>query len=217
MKAPIAMPWAAAAVVILASAAPASATAGGDRALARYAAAWDTVQSYTCVMTAHEVSGTHVQDRTYDYKFRKPHDTRMDVTGGDGRGSAAVWNGGDRVKGHQGGFLSFIHLNLDIHASLAVSVRGATIAETNFGALLDHLKGLKSATIDATPDGDQTKINVAVADPSADGNITKEQVTLGANDLPVEYDQWEGDALVKHITYTQFVRNPAIPDSAFNL
>jgi hypothetical protein len=150
-------------------------------------------------------------------KFRKPLDTRMDITSGDGRGGAAVWNGGDTVRGHQGGFLSFIRLNLNIHDSKAVSVRGATIAETNFGWLISHIKGLKGATVDAVPDGDRTRINVAVADPASDGNVTKEAVILGADSLPVEYDQWEGDNLVKRLAYGDLKLNVDVPDSTFNL
>jgi len=141
----------------------------------------------------------------------------MDVTGGDNRGGAGVWRGGDTVKGHQGGFLSFIKLNLNIHDPKAVSVRGTTIADANFGALLEHIKGLKGATIDAVAEGTLTKINVAVADPSADNNVTKELMVLGANDLPVEYDQWEGDNEVKRVTYSDVVLNVDIPDSTFNL
>lgn len=189
----------------------------GEQALAKYASAWAKVSTYRCAITAREVSGSHVQDRTYDLYFRKPFDTRMDVTGGDGRGGAAVWHGGDTVKGHQGGFFSFVKLNLNIHDSKAVSVRGTTIADANFGALLDHIKGLKGATIGATQDGDKTNIDVAVADPSADNNVTKERMVLGASNLPVEYDQWEGDAQVKHVTYFDVKVNVTIPDSEFTL
>jgi outer membrane lipoprotein-sorting protein len=207
----------AAAIALGALATSANATTAGDQAIAKYAAAWEKVNTYTCSMTAREVSGTHVQDRTYDMKFRKPYDSRMDITGGDGRGSAAAWRGGDTVRGHQGGFISFIKLNLNIHDPKAVSIRGTTIAEANFGSLLDHLKSLKGATVDATSSGGLTKINVAVADPSADQNVTKEMMVLGTNDLPVEYDEWEGDNLVKHIVYTDVKLNVPLTDSDFNL
>ena len=204
-----------AAVALFASSA--SATSSGDQALAKFASAWNKVDTYTCTVTAHEVSGSRVQDRTYDMKFRKPLDTRMDITGGDGRGGAAVWHGGDTVRGHQGGFISFIKLNLNIHDSKAVSIRGTTIAQANFGWLLGHIKDLKGATVDSVPDGNGTKINVAVADPSSDGNVTKEALILGADNLPVEYDEWEGDNQVKRVTYGDVKVNVVLPDSVFNL
>src|SRR5215469_5196645 len=154
-------------VAMALSASRASAATSGDAALTKFAAAWTKVTTYTCTIQAHEVSGSRVQDRTYAMKFRKPYDTKMDITGGDGHGGAAVWHGGDTVRGHQGGFVSFIKLNLNVHDSRAVSIRGTTIADANFGALYDHIKGLKGATVDAAADGTDTKINIAVADPSA--------------------------------------------------
>ncbi len=199
------------------SSSAAYATTSGDAALARFEAAWAKVNTYACTIVGHEVSGSHVQDRTYTIKFRKPYDTRMDITAGDGRGGAAVWHGGDTVRGHQGGFISFIRLNLSIHDPKATSLRGTTIAEANFGALLEHLKALKGSTIDATTEDGQTKINIAVADPANDQNVTRELMVLGANGLPVEFDQWEGDTQVKRVTYSDVALNVELSDSTFNL
>jgi outer membrane lipoprotein-sorting protein len=193
------------------------ASKSGGVALARFSAAWDQVNTYACTITAREVSGSRVQDRVYQMWFRKPHMSRMDITGGDGRGSAVVWDGGDKVYGHQGGFLAMFKKHLDLHDRLATTVRGTTVAEASFGALLDHIKGLKGATVDAVADTDKTRITISVTDPSADNNVTKELMVLGSNNLPVEYDQWEGDAQVKHITYSEVKLNVDIPDSVFTL
>ena len=195
----------------------ASATTSGDAALSKFTAAWAKVNAYTCTITAHEVAGSRVQDRTYTMKFRKPYDTRMDLTGGDGRGSAVVWDGSSRVYGHQGGFLAMFKKHLDLHDKMATSIRGTTVAEANFGALLDHIKGLKGATVDAVADGNDTKINIAVADPLADQSVTRELMVLGANNLPVEFDQWEGDKQVKRVTYNDVALNVTLPNSTFNL
>jgi outer membrane lipoprotein-sorting protein len=220
MKRWIAAAAAVAASATLASAASASATSAtsaGDQALAQYAAAWAKVNTYTCTITAHEVQDTRAQDRVYAMYFRKPSDARMDITGGDGKGSAAVWHGGDTVRGHQGGFFSFVKLNLNIHDPKATSIRGTTIADADFGALLVHVKTLAGATIDAKPDGASTDVSVAVADPSSDQNVTKELMVLGPGGLPIEYDQWQADTQVKHITYTDVKLNVDIPDSEYTL
>ncbi|HYK54825.1 MAG TPA: hypothetical protein VEV38_14990 [Candidatus Eremiobacteraceae bacterium] len=198
---------------IAATAAPAS---PGEAAIAKFSAAWDKLNSYSCDLAAHEVLGSRVQDRTYAMLFRKPYDTRMDITGGDGKGGAAVWHGGDTLRGHQGGFISFIKLNLNIHDSKATSIRGTTIAQANFGSILDHVKSLKG-TVDASGSGDATTIDFSVPDPSTDNNVTKERVVLGSNDLPSEYFQWQGDAVVRHVVYTNVAIDPEISDSAFNL
>jgi hypothetical protein len=209
------------AVVVLgapdrAAAATASPAAAAEAAIAKFTAAWDKLNSYTCDLSAHEVLGSRVQDRTYAMTFRKPYDTKMDITGGDGKGGAAVWHGGDTLRGHQGGFVSFIKLNLNIHDGRATTIRGTTIAQANFGAILDHVKSLKG-TVDATTSGDSTTIDFSVPDPSSDSSVTKERVVLASNGLPAEYFQWEGDTVVRHVVYTDVVVDPLLSDSAFNL
>jgi outer membrane lipoprotein-sorting protein len=205
---------AAAAIVAFTGAAPAS---FADQAYANFDAAWAKVTSYTCTLTSHEVQGNKTQDRVYQLWFRKPVDTRMNVISGDDKGAEAAYQGGDRVKGHHGGFLSFLHLTLNIHNSQATSIRGTTIADANFEALVEHIRGLKTTNTDATVENGQTQVTVAVADPSTDQNVTREAMTFGPDGLPVEFDQWEGDTLVKHQTFTDVKLNVDIPDSQFNL
>jgi outer membrane lipoprotein-sorting protein len=204
--------------IVVASAVPVTAvevTPGA--AMEQYGVAWVKLTTYTCTITSHEVNGSRVQDRVYAMFFQKPHDTRLNITGGDGKGSAAVWNGGDTVTGHQGGWLSAIKLNLNIHAHLATTIRGTTIADANWGAIYTHLTGLKSTAATAQSDGSNTTISVAVADPSSDGGVTKEVVVLGKDSLPVEYDQYEGDQQVKHVVYSDVKLNVTIPPSTWSM
>jgi outer membrane lipoprotein-sorting protein len=204
------------AALILAPWTPAAGTStAGDQELAKFSADWDKVNTYTCTITAHEVSGTNVQDRVYEMWFQKPHNTRMNITAGDGQGSAVIWDGSDRVYGHQGGWKAMFKKHLNLHDRLATSIRGTTVAEANFGAILDHIRGLKGATIGPTRTGTQVKIDVAVADPTADNNVTREMIVLGDDALPVEYDQWEGDSQVKHVAYTGVQLNIAIDQNLF--
>lgn len=186
-------------------------------AMARYAAAWGKLNTYTCTITSREISGSKVQDRVYAMFFQKPSDTRLNITGGDGKGSAAVWHGGDTVSGHQGGWLSGIKLNLNIHAHLATTIRGTTIADANFGAIYDHLTGLKSTAMTAETEGANTTITVPVADATKDDGVTKEVVILGQDGLPVEYDQYEDIQQVKHVVYSDVVLNVTIPDSTWSI
>lgn len=208
--------WAVASSTVGSDAAAPTSAPSGEPALAKFSSAWSKLSTYTCAVTAHEVLGTRVQDRTYKLTFRKPYDTKLEITGGDGRGGAAVWHGGDTLRGHQGGFISFIKLNLSIHDPRATTIRGTTIAEASFGAILDHVKSLKG-TMESSESGDATTIDFGVPDPSADDNVTKERVVLVANGLPSEYDQWEGDTLVRHVVYTDVVVDPPLSASAFNL
>lgn len=206
----------ASALVLLTSAA--SATTSGDQAIASFSSAWAKVDTYSCTITAHEVSGTHVQDRVYDMWFQKqPIMTRMNIVSGDGSGSAVVWDGSDRVYGHKGGFLSMFKKHLDLHDPQATSIRGTTVADASFGALLAHIQSLKGATIDAGPDAGKTDVTIGVADPSTDQGVTKELLVLGADGLVIEYDQWEGDTQVKHVIYSGVVLNGPLPPGIFTL
>lgn len=198
------------------NAAPAPTPSAGEAALAKFTTVWEKLNSYTCSLTAHEALGTRAQDRDYDLTFRKPYDTKMAITGGDGKGGAAVWHGGDTLRGHQGGFISFVKLNLNIHDSRATSIRGTTIAQANFGAILDHVKSLKGS-VEATASPDATTLDFGVPDPSNDEAVTKERLVIAANGLPSEYDQWQGDTLVRHVVYTNVVIDPQLSDASFNL
>jgi hypothetical protein len=91
--------------------------------------AFAKVSQFTFKLQSHEVLGKQSQDRVYDYSFMKPHFAKTLIESGPGSGSGAVWTGGDQVSGHQGGFLSGIHLKISINDSRAVSLRGYTIPD----------------------------------------------------------------------------------------
>lgn len=201
-----------------ASGAPPPSASPAQRAIAKYDAAWNALKTYSCTLDAHEVQNGHVQDRTYDLWFSKPFDTRMNITGGDGRGSAAVWRGGDRVNGHKGGFVAFVHLNVDIHNKMATSLRGITIAEANFGSYLDKIHKTKFKSIDAVPDGDKWTITLVPVDPATFQNITKETIVLGAAGLPTDITMYEGEGMLAvHNVYRDTKINVAISAGTFTL
>jgi hypothetical protein len=187
----------------------------GDEALAKFSSAWDAVHTYRVTIAAHEVNGPDVQDREYHLAFERPTSLRLDVIGGSGRGGAAVWQGGDSVYGHQGGLFSFVKLHLSIHDSKAVSLRGTTIADASFGALLSHFKSLKTSSLDATTEGGKTTLTATLADASTDSGISKELLILGSDNLPAEYDQYQGDQLVKRVVYSEYQGNLDLPASTW--
>ena len=208
---------AAAAAALLFYSSSAHASTAGDAALAAFSNAWDGLRTYTCTITAHEVQGSNVQDRVYHASFMRPNNLRMDIVGGAGKGGAAIWSGGDTVYGHQGGFLSFIKLHLNIHDSKAVSLRGTTIAQASFGALLQRFKDMKTSSLDAKTTNSETTVTAQVLDPASNQGVTSEVLILGADHLPVEYDQYTGTQNVNHVRYSEYKGNVTIPDSAWRL
>lgn len=203
------------AIRLAASAQPAPVS--GKEALDKFALAWQGIHTYRCTITSHEVSGSRVQDRVYHLAFAKPHDTRLDIVGGEGRGGVAVWRGGDTVRGHQGGLLAAIKLRLGLHARLTTSLRGTTVADANWGSLYGHVTSLRPKSSEAETRGDETAISLLVADPSTDNAVTKEVLILGKDSLPVEFDQFEGNQQVKRVKYSEVRLNVALPGSTWSL
>jgi len=193
------------------------ASPAGDAALAAFSSAWAGVNTYTCTITVHEVQGLNAQDRVYHLAFARPNSMRMDIVGGAGRGGAAIWSGGDTVYGHQGGFLSFIKLHLNIHDPKAVSLRGKTIAEASFGALLDRVKSLKLSSLDAKTENGLTTMSALIKDAAPDKDLTSIVLIFGANHLPVEYDEYQGAIVVDHVLYSDYKGNVTLPDSTWRM
>ncbi|MDP9017588.1 MAG: hypothetical protein M3N19_04645, partial [Candidatus Eremiobacteraeota bacterium] len=127
------------AAIFLSAMLPGTATAS-PAALNSFDEAWSKINDYTVVLKAHEISGGNTQDRVYNYFFRKPHQAKTDIVDGDGRGGGGVWNGGDQVSGHQGGFLSRFHLKVGLHDRRAVSIRGYTLPDGLFNSIVGHYR-----------------------------------------------------------------------------
>ena len=179
--------------------------------------AWKGIESYECTLTSHEVDGSRVQDRVYHMFFEKPTKTRMEIVSGDGRGGAAVWSGGDTLRGHRGGLLAGIKKTLDIHSPLTTSIRGTTIADANFGIMLGHMRTLKPELLEAAQVGDQTLVTAQLPDPASQAGVTKEVFVFGADGLPLQFEQYEGASMVKKVDYTDMKVNVPLPDSTFQM
>jgi outer membrane lipoprotein-sorting protein len=203
-------------LVPISAASPAPMTA--QDLIARLSDTWDHLQSYTCTWTVHEVRGDQVQDRVYHISFQKPLETRAEVVDGDGKGSVAVWDGGDRVRGHQGGILRFIKLNVNIHNRLAVSLRGATIAQINAGWFLQHLKDIGAPKLALSRQGENTVISAFVHDPPPDTDVVREVYVLAPNGLPLEAFQYGSqDVLLKHVVFSDYQLNVDLPASTWQI
>lgn len=201
------------------SLAPAGA-AGNAPALGEFDTAFSKVNDYTVMVRAHEVSGDNTQDRVYHYWFKKPHQAKTLIESGDGHGSGGVWNGGDRVSGHQGGFLSRFHLKVDLHDHRAVSLRGYTIPDgllPNEVAKYRDVKGELSQRPGGTVDGEATDaVELKVADPAANQGVTRMVIYLSkATHMPVKQQRYEGDKLVAEETFYDLKTNVGLNDGDF--
>jgi outer membrane lipoprotein-sorting protein len=200
--------------------APRSAPAETAPAITAFDEAFAKVNDYTVTVRAHEVKGDRVQDRTYHYWFKRPNLAKTLIVSGDGNGSGGVWNGGDKVSGHQGGMLSFIHLKVDLHDPRATSLRGYTIPEGLLQNEVDkyrEIKGTLTQRNGPEVDGAATdEVDLTIADPSANDNITRASMYLSKQThFPVRQVRWEGDKIVADDFFTDLKTNVGLADSDF--
>jgi hypothetical protein len=198
---------------IVAVAQPAASDA---RALDAFATTWATIDGYSATLTMHETSGSDVQDRTYALTFEKPSSVTMVITQGPGRGGKVTWSGGESVLGSPPGLFSGLKVRLALTDPKVTSLRGDTVDMASFAWILAHFKetaGTKTEAPGEATDGATTAVSLAVANPSADGGITREVLVIAdQTKLPVEVRRYIGASLVKDIHFT----NVSVHRSATN-
>lgn len=202
------------------SSAPIAAPAASTPAIAAFDDAFAKVNDYTITVHAHEVKGDRTQDRVYHYWFKRPNLAKTLIVSGDGTGSGGVWNGGDKVSGHQGGMLAFIHLKVDLHDPRATSLRGYTIPQ---GLLQNEVQKYKDTKGDLTErtgptiDGSPTdEVDLKIADPSANDNITRATMYFSkTTHFPVRQIRYENDKIVTDTSFSDLKTNVGLADSDF--
>jgi hypothetical protein len=182
---------------------------------AAFLEAWGKIPSYTTNIKVHMTKGSDVQDRTYHYAFLKPHFAKIDITGGAGRGSGAVWTGGDTVSGHQGGLLSGIHLTVSIHDGRATDLRAHTIDTGSFENVAEAIKAAPSVTMgEETANG--TAYDTVTYPYKDDAGATKRTVLLSrTTHLPVRRVTFEGDKVVETEDYSDVNTSANLKPSDF--
>jgi len=208
-----------AAFAVVAALGPAAA-AGGAPAIAEFDSAFAKINDYTAMVRAHEVSGDATQDRVYHYWFKKPHQAKILIEDGDGRGSGGVWAGGSQVSGHQGGLLSHFHLKVDLHDHRAVSLRGYTIPDGLLNNEVDkyrEIKGELSQRNGPDIDGQATDaVELKPSDPAAVAGVTRMVIYLSkSTHLPVKQQRYEGEKLVAEETFYDVKTNVGLSDREF--
>jgi len=189
-------------------------------AIAEFDKAFAGINDYTCVLHVHEAKGTMTQDRVYQYEFMKPHYVKTLILDGDGKGSGGVWIGGDQVSGHQGGFLSGIHMKISLHDPRAVSLRGVTIPEGLLPRIVDDyatIPGKLTQLEGGKIQGVETdRIELKVADPASNNGIS-DQILYVSKEThwPVRQIMYAGSQIVLDENVTDLKTNVGLTQSDF--
>jgi outer membrane lipoprotein-sorting protein len=189
-------------------------------AIDAFNASFAQVNSYTYKLHSHETKGSDVQDRVYDYSFMKPHFAKTLIESGANKGSGGVWTGGEQVSGHQGGFLSGIHLKVDLHDGRATSLRGYTIPDglvQNLMARYTDVKGDLTQTAGGEIGGVQTDLlDLKVADPASNGGISEQKIWLSQQThWPLRQIYYAGTTVVLDQSFTDYNLNANLTQNDF--
>ena len=208
-------------ILLLAAAAViAPASAATVPAITAFQETFAKVNDYTVIVNAHEVLGNQTQDRTYRYMYKRPHLVKTQILSGPGSGGGGVWTGGDTVSGHQGGILSFIHLNVGLHDGRATSLRGYTIPDgilQNQVGKYTTMKGTLSERNGPVIGGQETTlVELKIAPGAGEPGETRAVIYFSkATHLPVAQIRWSGDQVISREFWTDLRTNVGLKDSDF--
>ncbi len=173
-----------------------------------FEAAWGRIAGYSTTITVFEQKGAQVQNVVFDYSFHKPSSATVHVVKGPNAGVTLEWNGGDTVVAHRGsGLLAMFKKTLSLHDPLMTTIRGSSIDELSFAAILSHGQTTQGTTSQAPGpviDGVPTQA-VALAPASAltDTGLTLEIVELSSTtNMPVRVLGYAGATLVRQVDFS---------------
>lgn len=189
-------------------------------ALAAAGAEFAKIDDYSTTIVVHETNGKNVEDRTYRVMYKKPSMERVDVIAGPGRGGGIVWLGGEQVKGHKGGFLSGMHMTLDLHNSQVTTLRGDTVDSSTIPSMLNdftRIKGIVSEAEGPSIDGAETvAVTLDVADAAAYNGVSREVLYISSvRHLPVRRERFDGATIVKSEHVMEMKTNVGLTPSDF--
>ena len=189
-------------------------------AIVAFEQAFAKTNDYVCHIHAHEVKGDQSQNRVYEYSFMKPHFVKTLILSGDGKGSGGVWVGGDQVSGHQGGFLSGIHLKVGLHDSRAVSLRGFTIPDGMLQTLV-HRYATTPGTLSQAPGGKiggvpTDRLDLKVSNPAGNDGISEQILYLSQEThWPIRQILYSGSQIVLDQSITDLKTNVGLTQKDF--
>ncbi len=167
-------------------------------ALSQFAAAWANINDYTCQITTHETIGVDVQDRTYQYAFKKPHSAKSEITAGPGKGAKLRWSSGPAP---------------------VMSLRRDTLDSASFAAILTAYQSGNGTLAEGTAEtilGPIDTVTLTIANPSANKDVSKDVLFISrTTHLPVRRSRYEGSILVKQEDFINIKTNTGLKDTDF--
>jgi hypothetical protein len=193
-----------ASILALGAGSATAAPAKEPSALAAFDQAWQGVTAYSATISVFEQKGSQQQNMTFDFRFSKPSDLAVRVVAGANKGATLTWGGGSTVVVRRGsGFLSLFRRTVALNDPLVETIRGSTINQLSFGAILAHsgepgaLSECPGETIDGVP---TESVTLVPKSPSTDANLTREVIEISSTThFPLRILGYTGPTLVRKI------------------
>lgn len=176
-------------------------------ALVAFDHAWKQLTAYNTTIKIFERQGPQTQTMVFDYSFSKPSNIAVHVLEGQNKGARLVWTGGDTVLVKRGsGLLSLLKKTVSLRDPLVTTIRGSSVSQLSFGAILahSHQPGVLTISRGDVIDGVTTdKVTLVPSHPLADGNLTREVIEIStATHFPSRIYGYEGRTLVRTIEFS---------------
>jgi len=170
--------------------------------------AWQGVEDYTCVMESYNRLGDKEEYKTYEYWYLKPGYIRMKVVKGKGKGGEVFFDPKrNKVRGHKGGFFSFIVLTLDPSDKKVTSIRGVRMDQTSFGYILSRLKPyMETGQCQEFTEGGKKGLDCAAKGRSHHGDIWRDKVVFDERLMPVVWERYGKDGVLLYKLVCRDVR-----------
>ncbi len=170
--------------------------------------AWGSITGYSTTIAVFEQKGAQVQNVVFEYTFHKPSSATVQVVKGPNAGVTLEWNGGDTVVAHRGsGLVAMFKKTLALHDPLVTTIRGSSIDQLSFAAILSHGQKTQGTTSQAPGPviGGVPTHAVAIVPASAfaDTGLTLEIVDLSSTTyMPVRVLGYVGSTLVRQVDFS---------------
>lgn len=176
--------------------------------------AWAATAGYSATVTVFERKGAKVQNVVFDYNFRKPSSATVRVVQGPNAGVTLVWNGGATMAAHRGsGLMAQFKRTMPLHDPLATTIRGSSIDQLSFGAILTHARNTPGAVSQRRGPviGGVATDSVTLIPTTSVTNtgLTREVVEISkTTHFPMRVLGYAGSTLVRRIDYSKVKLEP---------
>jgi hypothetical protein len=181
-----------------------SAAAPPSPALGAFSSALVGVTAYNATITVFEQTGVKVQNMVFKYTFRQPSTVTTDVVGGPNNGVSMLWTGGTTLSAHKSGLAGVIKKTFSLHDPQVTTIRGSSIDQLSFPAILAHAQGTPGKLTQAAGMivNDVATDAVTLTPTSTDAGYTREVVEISrSTHLPSRVLGYQGTKIVRRIDF----------------